>query len=89
MSRKSHRIFVSEPIQDKSVTELPGISTVLGKRLADNGFDKAYCVLGQYLLLKKDKNLFEEWLKMEPINANQWQASRCVECLNEWCEEFL
>jgi len=88
MSRQTHRNFVSEPIQDKNVTELPGISTVLGKRLSDQGFDKAYCVLGQFLLLKKDKELFEEWLKME-INANQWQASRCVECLSEWCDEYL
>ena len=88
MSRSTHRNFVSEPIQDKEVTELPGISTVLGKRLTDQGFTKAYCVLGQFLLLKKDKELFEDWLKLE-INANQWQASRCVECLSEWCDEYL
>lgn len=69
-------------------TELAGIGETLGKRLTEKGFDKAYTVLGQYLILKKDADLFKEWMK-DTINANSKQAADCYQCLNDWCEEFL
>lgn len=81
-------MFVDEPMGNKPCTELPGISVVLGKRLSDAGFDKAYSIFGQLLLLKKDKELFQEWLNME-VAANKWQSERCYECLLEWCDQFL
>ena len=49
---------------------------------------QAYTVLGQYLILKKDADLFKEWLK-DTTNANSKQATDCYQCLNDWCEEFL
>lgn len=45
-------------------------------------------MLGQYLVLKKDEELFKEWMK-ETCNASSKQASDCYNCLNDWCEEFL
>jgi hypothetical protein len=87
-SKRIHSMFVSEPIGSKPCTDLPGISLVLGKRLADIGFDKAYCLLGQFLLLKKDKDLFQEWLNLE-VYANKRQSDRCYECLLEWSDQFL
>ena len=55
---------MAEPMGEKPVTDLAGIGEVLGKRLSSKGFDKAYVVLGQFLLLKKDKDLFTEWIKV-------------------------
>lgn len=49
---------------------------------------QAYTVLGQYLVLKKDSELFKEWMK-EVCQANSKQASDCYQCLNDWCDEFL
>ena len=73
---------------EKKVTELAGIGDALGARLAEKGFDKAYVVLGQFLLLKKDEEMFREFLKTE-INANKKQGGDCFNCLNDWCEAFL
>ncbi|KAJ8726347.1 hypothetical protein PYW07_001045 [Mythimna separata] len=73
---------------EKPVTELAGVGEVLGKRLEVAGFDKAYTVLGQFLVLKKDKELFQEWLK-DTCNANSKQSADCYQCLKDWCDEFL
>ena len=85
---QKHRNFVSEPIRDKAVTELAGIGDVLGKRLEEKGFDKAYVVLGQFLVLKKNKELFEDWLN-DACNANTKQAGDCYRVLAEWCDQHL
>jgi hypothetical protein len=36
------------------------ISQVLGKKLEEMDFDKAYVVLGRFLVLKKDEDLFQD-----------------------------
>ena len=64
------------------------IGEVLGKRLESKGFDKAYMVLGQLLLLKKDKDLFTDWMK-DLVSANTKQSGDCYQCLSDWCDEFL
>lgn len=45
-------------------------------------------VLGQYLILKKNSDLFKDWLK-EIAGANSKQAQDCSQCLSDWCDEFL
>ena len=73
---------------DKSVQELAGIGPVLGDALAKRGFDKAYVVLGQFLLFKKKEETFKDWLN-QTCNANAKQQRDCYECLKEWCDAFL
>lgn len=85
---QKHRNFVSEPMGDKPVTELAGVGEVLGNRLTEKGFDKAYVVLGQFLLLKKDEELFTEWMK-DTCKANAKQGRDCFTCLKEWSDAFL
>lgn len=51
-------------------------------------FLQAYTVLGQYLLLKKDEELFKMWLK-DTVSANSKQSADCYRCLTDWCHEFL
>ncbi|EEC03173.1 DNA-bridging protein BAF, putative [Ixodes scapularis] len=48
----------------------------------------ASVVLGQFLVLKKNKGLFVEWMK-DICAANSKQASDCYQCLYDWCDEFL
>jgi len=85
---QKHRNFVAEPMGEKEVTDLAGIGGVLGDRLMKKGFDKAYVVLGQFLVLKKNKELFVDWLK-DTASANSKQAGDCYQCLSDWCDEFL
>lgn len=85
---QKHRNFVAEPMGEKSVDELAGIGQVLGGKLSAKGFDKAYTVLGQFLILKKNEELFVEWLKQE-CGANSKQAGDCFRCLKDWCDAFL
>lgn len=73
---------------EKPVTCLAGIGPTLGKRLEDKGFDKAYVVLGQFLVLKKNGDMFGDWLNVT-CGANSKQQKDCHECLREWCDAFL
>lgn len=70
------------------MNSLAGIGETLGQRLEEKGFDKAYVVLGQYLVLKKDEELFVDWLK-DTCGANAKQQKDCYNCLKEWCDAFL
>ncbi|CAH1173703.1 unnamed protein product [Phaedon cochleariae] len=85
---QKHRNFVAEPMGEKPVTDLAGVGGVLGERLVLAGFDKAYVVLGQFLVLKKNQELFKDWMK-DTCCANSKQSTDCWQCLNDWCEEFL
>merc|ERR1711899_568536 len=85
---QKHRNFIAGPMSDKPVTELAGIGGTLGGRLSAKGFDKAYVVLGQFLVLKKNRDLFVDWLK-DYAGANSKQAADCYQCLSDWCDEFL
>uniref|UniRef100_A0A8C9S2M3 Barrier-to-autointegration factor-like n=1 Tax=Scleropages formosus TaxID=113540 RepID=A0A8C9S2M3_SCLFO len=89
-SRK-HRDFVSEPMAEKPVTALSGIGEALGKKLEEQGFDKvrnAGFVGPLHTRLRKDQELFGEWLK-DACGANSKQAMSCSQCLKEWCDSFL
>ena len=77
-----------EPMGEKPVTELAGIGVVLGGRLVEAGFDYAYVVLGQFLVLKKDEDMFKDWIK-DTCAANSKQQNDCFQCLKEWCDQFL
>ena len=85
---QKHRNFVSEPMGEKDVYQLAGIGKVLGGKLEENGFDKAYIVLGQYLVLRKDEEMFLDWMK-STTGANAKQASDCFNCLKEWSDAFI
>ncbi|XP_005431450.2 barrier-to-autointegration factor, partial [Geospiza fortis] len=62
--------------------DIGDIGNALGRKLEEKGFDKAYVVLGQFLVLRKDEELFREWLK-ETCGANAKQSRDCSGCLRE------
>ncbi|XP_064415765.1 barrier-to-autointegration factor-like [Latimeria chalumnae] len=83
-----HRAFVLEPMGEKSVEALPGIGKALGGRLRHNGYDKAYMVQGQYLLLRKNETDFRQWLSVTS-GANTKQSGDCYNSLHDWRNQFM
>ncbi|KAI1725256.1 barrier to autointegration factor domain-containing protein [Ditylenchus destructor] len=83
-----HREFIGEPMGDKEVTAVAGIGEIYGKKLTDKGFDKAYVLFGQFLLLKKDKDLFLDWLK-EEVGVSAQHGNSCFTCLDEWASHHM
>ncbi|VDD87667.1 unnamed protein product [Enterobius vermicularis] len=83
-----HREFISEPMGEKEVTAIAGIGPTYGEKLTQAGFDKAYVVFGQFLLLKKEKDLFVDWLK-EVAGVSSHHATSAYNCLKEWSDQFI
>ena len=75
-----HRQFTREPMREKPLTALAGIGEALGKKLVSKGYKTAWKVLGQFLILDKNRKKFEVWLK-DVVGANTKQAGDCVQCL--------
>ena len=83
-----HDNFVKGPMTDKSVTNLAGIGPVLGERLKNKGYEKAYMVFGQFLVLGKDEKRFKGWLH-ETCKADKREQSDCYSCIQEWCDRYF
>ena len=49
---------------------------------------QAYVLLGRFLLLRKNEELFKDWLK-EEVGANKKQGKNAYYCLKQWCDAFL
>ena len=86
-SRKYH-LFIREPMSNKSVNDLVGVGPVLGKRFAAMGYQEASTLFGQFLVVKKTRQLFIIWV-MKTVGANMKQAKDIFQCLLDWSKEFL
>ena len=80
--------FLIEPIGEKSVTELHGVGPKIARKLKGAGYDTAFSVFGQYLVLKRNQELFEFWF-MLLTRSNVNHARKCYTCLNEWFGNFM
>ncbi|XP_037668410.1 barrier-to-autointegration factor-like protein [Choloepus didactylus] len=82
------RAFLSEPIGEKDVGQVDGISCELAVSLVTKGFNKAYILLGQFLLMHKNEAEFQRWI-MHCCGATVVEARESARCLKEWCSCFL
>ncbi|GAV04254.1 hypothetical protein RvY_14562-2, partial [Ramazzottius varieornatus] len=82
------RNFQSTLIGEKAVTTVAGIGNALGGRLVEKGYDKAYMLLGQFLVLKKDPELFQNWLH-KTCKADSKRQKECADCLAEYVRLHL
>jgi predicted flap endonuclease-1-like 5' DNA nuclease len=85
---KKHAHFIDGPILDKDVSALPGIGDVAAKKLGEAGFKKACKVVGQFLVLDKDKDAFKEWL-MRTSGARADCREKCYKAIKEWTDNYV
>ena len=87
MSSKKLDLFVDGPMADKDVKKIPGIGTVLGEQMVTKGITSASEVFGQFLVLKKDKGKFCDWLRK--FGANNGQCNACYDAMIEWSKKYF
>ena len=84
---QKHLEFINEPMGDKAVTKLAGIGGTLGARMSSKGHDKAYVVLGQFLVCNKDEEDFVKWM-VSTFRARKKSAVDCYQCLSDYFDQF-
>ncbi|KHJ43962.1 Bromodomain protein [Trichuris suis] len=83
-----HSDFVSEPMGEKDVDRVPGIGEQYAKKLRKEGFDKAYLLLGQFLILKQNEELFVTWI-VDMGGLSRKHAEQCAKAFTEWVGQNL
>lgn len=88
LTSPKYQKFVKEKLGDKDVEDVCGIDETSAYLLKEEGWTQAYTLLGQFLLLKKDEELFISWLTMT-AKVNLLHGRIAYECLKEWCDIHL
>lgn len=87
--------FIREPLKDakgiyKSVDTIGGITDKAGEALKKRGFEKAFHLVGQYLVLNMDEELFIQWLKdlleEENVKVQDRYLDSAYRSIYEWCK---
>jgi len=80
--------FCNGNLGGKTILGVCGISKQNALSLAERGYTKAYILLGQFLLFRKEEEFFIEWLKELLIIADE-DALHCYSCMRDWCTLHL
>jgi len=83
-----HDNFERQSLNSKPVENVPGVEQ-LKDEFNEKKFTKAYHLLGQYLLLNKDNDLFDEWLKTDFPSMTAENRSQCIDSLFNWTNNNL
>lgn len=77
-----------EKIGNKPINYIPGINGVYQQRLEENGYNNISVILGMFLLLKRNKDLFILWL-MEEYKFPKIRATKCYVFMYFYSEFIL
>ena len=83
MNNNIYYRFERQPIGNKSITEIPGLE-YYGNEFNLIGYVKAFHLLGQYLLLNKNNEIFNMWLEKEFPSIPSINRNLCVEAISQW-----
>lgn len=74
---------------DKPIEAVPGIESVYLVKLKEKGYEKAYHLLAQFLIVSKDETIFETWFESEIGMINEKCLKDISGALSEWCKKNL
>jgi barrier-to-autointegration factor len=80
--------FCNGNLGQKTILGVCGLSKANAVGLAELGYNKAYVMLGQFLLFRKEDEFFIEWLK-ELLPITNENALHCCSCIRDWCTLHL
>ena len=75
--------------------DLPGIGNISGQLLADQGYEHTYNVLGMFLQLNMDEELFDAWLEEvtttaeDAVKCTKENRTKCYTGLAQYCRKNL
>lgn len=86
---QKHADFVRETMRDKPIESISGVGDWSKTSFNEKGLDKAYHLLGEFLLLSKDITLFDQWLETNAPRMKPKNRGDVIKCLQEWCDKNL
>lgn len=87
-----HVEFCKGSIKNKLPIEIAGVRQETSLKFIELGYTTASQILGKYLLMDMNFDLFDEWLKINFPDSkvmNLKNRSDIVGCLQEWCDKNL
>ncbi|KAL0994926.1 hypothetical protein UPYG_G00129460 [Umbra pygmaea] len=85
---QKHRAFVSEPIGNRSVRDVPGIGPVQGRRLEEQGQPRADQMVGRFLTSGRNEEQFQRTLHRD-TGANAKQQRDAHQAMKEWTDNNI
>lgn len=86
---KKHRDFVNEPMGSKGVIVIPGIGDKFAAQLQNQGYNQAFQVYGQYLVMGRNEERFYGWLTDSFRFMNVKHQRAIFQGLDEYCNCYL
>ena len=68
---KKHATFLSTPLQDSALLDVPGVGEVAGARLASAGVESAEQLVGQFLVCRRCPEAMARWLTGVGVRAQE------------------
>lgn len=89
--------FACSPLKEhdewKPATALGGIAENAGMAFERAGYPKAYHIVGQYLLLSMDEELFKRWIygimQNSNVNLSMQHCDSAHNSVKLWCQNNL
>jgi hypothetical protein len=78
--------LIDTGMKDMPVGAISGIGVVYEEKLRSHGIYFAYNLLGQFLILNKDKDAFRDWM-LTTIGMTEKHIDTCIKCLQVYCEK--
>ena len=90
--------FISQPIKKQPVEAVPGIGSVAGGHLRNNGICTAHMLLGYYLAMEGKVNIHPQTKEVTPAFVDWFRGicysrpnntNNCYYALKTWAEHFI